>query len=118
IEVHGASGGVKVHSDYGKLTLQDVGGDIDATTSSGEIEVLHADSAHTLHAQSQYGSVTLQDVSGAVDAASASGSIELKEAQAVDTVKLHTDYGSITCQGLHAAGSHLNVDLTTESGQI
>lgn len=105
-------------TDYGSIDLQNVSGVIDARSGSGPITVGQAQQTKRLTLHSDYGNIDISDAGGPIDASSSSGQISVAHAHVSDHLALHTDYGNVEATEIHADGTTLKVDLTTNSGTL
>lgn len=97
----------------GAITIQQVGGHINATTKNGAIDVQHTN--NTVKVSSSKGSINIVEPNGNVQATTVYGSINIVDAK--KSVIANSESGSITarCKEVPATA---RVALTTQSGAI
>jgi DUF4097 and DUF4098 domain-containing protein YvlB len=113
ITVSGVKGGATVHSDYGSIDLADVGGVLDASTSSGAISIERANEATRITAKSSYGNIDLRNAAGDIVAETESGAVTVDGVARAASIKLHSGYGEVSVS--HATGM---VDASSSSGAV
>lgn len=139
IEMHTSSGSVELadatstrvdlDSDYGKIVLRRVGGDVAARTSSGSIDATELSGTRAT-LKSEYGAITVRGLRGELKAATSSGSVNVEGFEG--DCELDSDYGHIRATGRFdrfvgatssgsvnveaLAGSTLSADWALKSG--
>lgn len=114
VEVPGALAVERVRASTGRITVRNVGGDVDVRTSTGSVEVESVDG--TVTAEASTGSVEIRDVEAVGDLMTSTGSVDA-EVPAIDgDTMLSTSTGSVDA----AVDPDLDADLfvTTSTGSV
>jgi hypothetical protein len=105
-----ASAAVKAQSSSGKLLVDGVGGPVNATTTSGDMELSNLGGA--VQADASSGRITLRNIAGDVRAKTTNGSIQGSELQHVRQVQ--TSNGKISLEGVFSDAAQ----VTASNGSI
>ena len=109
--VQGPAGACDVSTDYGRIALRDVAGDVRARSGSGDVEVRGARGPSAVVA-TEYGRVELTAVRAkAIDARSGSGDVRLTDVEGA--VAARSSYGAV-----HVEGALGMVTATSGSGSV
>jgi hypothetical protein len=105
-----------VRGTNGKITVDELTGDLDLETSNGAVEV--SDSAGRLDVRTTNGSITLDDsASGRVDASTTNGAVDLQFSSAPRTVTASSTNGAITIL-VPDDGEEYQVSADTINGRV
>jgi DUF4097 and DUF4098 domain-containing protein YvlB len=109
VEGEGAFASSKVHSSYGSVKIRGVDGELEATSSSGDVTVSGTKGKKVL-AKSSYGSVQLTDSeSSEVDVHSSSGDVKLENVHG-DRLRVGSSYGAVEMRRIEG---ELEADLAS-----
>ncbi|MFN0007294.1 MAG: DUF4097 family beta strand repeat-containing protein [Planctomycetota bacterium] len=112
IDARGPFEGSKVHSAYGSVRIEKVAGDLEATSSSGDVAVA-AVNGTSIEAKSGYGSVALSDCeSTRITAKSSSGDVRIEDSRA-DRVQIESGYGDLEIARIGG-----EIEAKTSSGDV
>jgi DUF4097 and DUF4098 domain-containing protein YvlB len=111
----GTSGQADLHTDFGRITLTDVAGEVKAQTSNGEIEARNIGSGKTVALSSEFGNITADGVTGSgVTISSTNGVLELGSLKASGLLMAGSDFGNV-----HITDSQANVvDVRSNNGAV
>jgi len=110
----GPFGPARLESSYGSVQVENVRGDVSATSKSGRVDVAHV-SQGSVTASSGYGAVSVVDVdAGAVSAKSSSGHVQLARVKA-RRVTAESGYGAV---GVREAQVEHEIEARSKSGSV
>jgi DUF4097 and DUF4098 domain-containing protein YvlB len=111
----GPFGPSRLESSYGNVQIDNVRGDVTATSKSGKVEVGHV-SKGSIDASSGYGSVTVSDVDagGSVQVKSSSGHLQLARIHG-QRISAESGYGSVEVSDVETGG---DVEARSKSGHV
>ena len=102
----------KLHSSYGSVLVENVEGDVVATSSSGDVDVAAARGG-SVEATSGYGQVRVGDcASSRIEAKSSSGDVRVEDSRA-DRFEIESGYGDLELARLDGV-----VEAKTSSGDV
>jgi DUF4097 and DUF4098 domain-containing protein YvlB len=112
IDARGPFEASKVHSSYGSVRIENVEGDVEATSSSGDVAVGSAN-GQSIEAKSAYGSVRVGDCkSTRISAKSSSGDVRIEDCKA-ERLEIDSGYGALEIARIEG-----KVEAKTSSGDV
>lgn len=112
IDARGPFEGSKVHSAYGSVRIEKVEGDVEATSSSGDVVVASAD-GKSIEAKSGYGDVQVGDCkSTRIAAKSSSGDVRIEDSRA-EQLQIESGYGDLEIARIDG-----EIEAKTSSGDV
>lgn len=104
----------RLESSYGSVSVENVRGNVSATSKSGKVEVDHV-SQGSVEAKSGYGSVSVSDVDGGnVQLESSSGQLSIARVKA-DRLSAESGYGAVE---LREVETEHDVEARSKSGHV
>ena len=102
IDVRGALGACTLHSDYGAVKARGIAGDVQASSSSGDVLVQDVHAA-SVKAHSDYGALALRnlEITGPLEIAASSGDVSLSDVHA-ERVSIASSYGDVRLERVQA----------------
>jgi DUF4097 and DUF4098 domain-containing protein YvlB len=112
IDAEGPFARAKAHSSYGAVKLKTIEGDVEATSSSGDVAVSGV-RGQRLEVKSGYGKVLVSQCESArVDASTSSGDVRLEKVSG-ERVRATSGYGEIELEGIGG-----DVEVKSSSGNV
>jgi hypothetical protein len=108
-----AKSAVEVSSDSGDVLVRDVGGDVNARSTAGDVKI---DRAAAVEARSVSGDVFIGEASGAVRVETVSGDVRLSTSGENGRVQVSSTSGDVDWTG--GCGSGCRVETRTLSGDV
>jgi DUF4097 and DUF4098 domain-containing protein YvlB len=115
LDASGVRGRLRLKSISGSIRSDKAGGDMEATSVSGRIQVIGGNPRARVRASSVSGAVSIEQGAGDLDVHSTSGRLDLELADA-DHVDASSISGAIVLRG--AVGNRANVELESVSGRV
>jgi DUF4097 and DUF4098 domain-containing protein YvlB len=104
-------GALVLHSGYGDLSGEDLSGDLEATTSSGDISVGALRGSARRKLTTRYGDVSVSDATGELEAQTSSGDVLVSGADG--SVSAKSSYGDVV-----VSGRFTELQAKTSSGSV
>jgi DUF4097 and DUF4098 domain-containing protein YvlB len=116
ITVAGVKGDADLHNDFGNLSTEDIKGNLNADTKSGDIHAQRISSGtKTINLATEFGSIELENTSVlSIEVRTKSGKVNLDEIATSGIVELQSEFGDIQIQDSKSE----TLTIQTNSGKI